>query len=95
MNKKQTKSKAGSWNRGTGGHNAKTTNKTNIHSRHYSNETSQKKNEKKKKKKKKKEQPRGVKREVPRGAASNEITEGGGGGVQLVCGRPTIALSSA
>ena len=29
------------------------------------------------------------------GTASNKITEGGGGGLQLVCGRPTLALSSA
>ena len=31
------------------------------------------------------------------GTASNEITGGGGGGLQLVlvCGRPTLALSSA
>ena len=31
------------------------------------------------------------------GTASNELTGGGGGGggLQLVCGRPTLALSSA
>ena len=29
------------------------------------------------------------------GTASYEITGGGGGGLQLVCGRPTLALSSA
>ena len=31
------------------------------------------------------------------GTADNEITAGagGGGGVQLVCGRPTLALNSA
>ena len=38
-----------------------------------------------------KEQLRGDKAKVPLGTASNEIT----GGLQLVCGRPTLALSSA
>ena len=42
-------------------------------------------------KKKKDEQPRRDKTEVPPGTASNETILG----LQLVCGRPTLALSSA
>ena len=57
--------------------------KTNIHNRHNSNTTSQKNNQEE------------TKQMCRLGTASNEITGGGGGGLQLVCGRPTLALCSA
>ena len=51
------------------------------------------------KKKKKKKRAETKKTEVLLGTTNNEITEGGGGkgrgGIQLVCCRPTLALSSA
>ena len=46
---------------------------------------------KKRKKKKKKNDCEETKQKCRLGTASNEIT----GGLQLVCGRPTLALSSA
>ena len=57
-----------------------------MQDRHNNNETS---NEKKIKKNKE------TKQKYRLGTASNKITGGRGGGLQLVCGRPTLALSSA